>query len=62
MEHYRLDKEFILLTDEEVFATVSFLETRKSPGPDGFIAKFFKFFWSTIKSNILLMIQGLLYL
>lgn len=45
-------------TEEEVYLAGSSLGTNKSPGPDGLIAEFFKFFWSTIKSDMICLIQN----
>lgn len=41
-------------TEEEVFSAICSFGTSKSPGPDGFTTEFFKFFWSTIKSDMIL--------
>lgn len=42
-------------TEEEVYLAVCSLGTSKSLGPSGLIAEFFKFFWSTIKFDMMLL-------
>lgn len=42
-------------SEEAIFSAVCFLGSNKSPGPDGFTAEFFKCFWPTIKSDMMLL-------
>lgn len=43
--------------EEKAYMAVSFLGTSKSLGPDGLTVEVFKFFWSTIKSDLMRLIH-----
>jgi hypothetical protein len=44
-------------TVEEVFMVLSSLGSSKAPGPDGFIALFYKKYWSYVKDSVLSCIE-----
>lgn len=43
--------------EEEVYLALSSLGPNKFPGSDGFAAEFFKFFWPTIKFDMMRLIH-----
>ena len=50
-----LDRPF---EEHEVFGVISGFNRDKSPNPDGFSMAFFKFCWSILKSNIMVVLHN----
>ena len=40
-------------SEEEVKMTVLDMEHNKAPGPDGFLAEFYQFFWKIVKPDLM---------
>ena len=51
----QIENEFLCdeFSEKEIREAVFQMEHNKAPGPDGFPAEFFQFFWETIKANLL---------
>jgi hypothetical protein len=45
-------------SEEEIVEALSSLGSSKAPGPDGFIALFYKKYWSIIKADVILSIRN----
>jgi mannosylglycoprotein endo-beta-mannosidase len=46
-------------SEEEVFKAISQMEHNKAPGPDGFPAEFYKYFWEVIDADLMAMFMQL---
>jgi hypothetical protein len=44
-------------SEEEIKNVVFQMESNKAPGPDGFPAEFYQYFWETIKSDLLALFE-----
>jgi hypothetical protein len=42
-------------TEKEVHGAIMQMEKNKAPGPDGFPAEFYQFFWDFIKTDLVVM-------
>jgi mannosylglycoprotein endo-beta-mannosidase len=51
-ENSILTKNF---TQEEIFEAISQMEHNKAPGPDGFPAEFYQYFWDVLKDDLMAM-------
>jgi hypothetical protein len=45
--------------EEEVWRTINLLPANKAPGPDGFIANFYKACWQTIKVDVMAAVSAI---
>jgi hypothetical protein len=56
-----LENNFLtdLNTEEEVKTAIFQMEHNKAPGPDGFLAEFYQFFWEVIKPDLLELFSSL---
>ena len=52
---FQIENEFLYdeFSEKEIREAVFQMEHNKAPGPDGFLAEFFQFFWETIKADLL---------
>ena len=52
---FQIENEFLYdeFSEKEIREAVFQMEHNKAPGPDGFPAEFFQFFWETIKADLL---------
>jgi hypothetical protein len=42
-----------VITEQEVKEAIFQMKHNKAPGPDGFLAEFYQFFWETIKVDLM---------
>jgi len=51
----RIENEFLCdeFSEKEIRDAVFQMEHNKAPGPDGFPAEFYQFFWETIKADLI---------